>query len=313
MAKDGNERRLFGRAIRSRLEEHKESKAKASEIVKRRQMEARTASVLREIYDFLEVDDIEGNYRDLKIAMRNSMVAWIRLQKTRARFQPADVVLSEVYREGKLLSQLKRLEEFVSDLDDIEDADLIRNMGYAGHIFFLKNTMLEMRRKYKEAVESVKPPEIDVTRESVCWFIKSECGNIPALREIPKARENASYLLNQMKQEHELDKQDQKLYSAVIEAGFFLEHWDDTAVLELEELEQSYDERRRKIENETKKGTELYRILDGLFTEEWFAKIDPKQNVKFAAISAEEVKAVYRAVLREIQETAIWAEQGIMH
>lgn len=303
MEKNENRKGFFGRAIRSKLNEQKESRERNGEIVRRRQMEARTAAVLREIHELLEVDEPGGEYQKLKIALRNCMVSWMRLQKAKLRFEPADVVLSEVYREGKLLSQVKQMEEFVEDLDDMNDADFIRNMGYAGNLFFLKKTVQEMRRKYEEAMNRKTNWDMDVTHDSVCWFIKRECGKIPALKEVPAAKENASYLLKQMRQERELDKRDQQLYASVVEAGFFLNHWSDMDILELEELEQSYHERREKLEKETQRGLELYRILTEFFTDQWFECLDPKTaSEAYMQMHEEEVREVYREVFAKIQE-----------
>lgn len=244
------------------------------------------------IYEFLTLREnakLSPAQRELSQSLKECFEAWRELPPLQAENDQAEIVLSAYYRQGKIQDLLKKLRAFVERMDAVDSGETARDLSYNNYIFFLSDCMTKMNAQYK-AVQEQPPLEMpELTPENVAWFISTQCGHIPVLRDLPKGWDTARKVLDNDASDH--------LTSAlaeVSEAAGYLDQDPTGSIAELQTLTGIFNERKENILRNINQGSKLYKALQ-VMTDDWFHTFDPEaEDSPVREMSQTELKVFYQ-------------------
>lgn len=299
-------RRLPGQSLSSASREH---------LVQEKDI--RNAASWKEKLERILSLDCGRRWKPFMEVLGESFAIWSSLGPLREEHDAADVVLSAFYQQGKIKDYLDKLQAFAERIPQMSSAEAARNQGYYNYLFFIRQFLEDMERKYaaergqlsegqthqlqagEEEWQAARP-----NVEAVLAFIRQECASVAAVRDLPKVREALRRLDGSLVRGRIKTPDMRRDIATVSKSMELLELamvTEDTS--ELQAVRDRLLERKAAMEENIGKAKKLYGVLTSTLTPEWFDAFDPESRIcQVRDMDQAELKNVYEAELTKLRE-----------
>lgn len=233
-------------------------------------------------------------------ALRSAFEVWREMQSLQSENEMAEIVLSAMYRQGKIKDYLGKVSVFIEQIDASNGVEIAIQKGYYNYLSFIRQFVEDMQKKYSQKAAETKKIVIEESPENVLWFIKSECTDVSAIKDIPKAYE-AVARLSKLEVGQPYDTYIKKDMGSVAEYLDFFRK-DPNSFEEIEEVKNNLLQRISAIQRNITKGQQIYELIHEIMTDDWFEQFNPESEAcTLMDLSKEGLKAFYSDKMQELQ------------
>ncbi len=255
-----------------------------------------------------EVSTFENNDEKIKIFLEfqgsrafqelaGTFDVWCKYQDERWKNDRAEVVMSSIFQQRKILDTLRAAVSFAENLDENDDVHTIPEIFVNQCVYFIRKNVDDMNEKYS----AVKSSEA-LDRASV-WnklrFIREECISVPSIKDLPSAYEAVERLRGKLSEKSRTSQQKSDI-SKVSSCVEFLQNFDND-IPEIQNIRRELEEKLSRMMANIAKGEELYELVNSQMSTEWFDEFSPSKLSKFASI--DDLKKFYLERLNLILDT----------
>lgn len=237
----------------------------------------------------------------LSAALLEGFHAWQELYRLRKESELAEIVLSAFYQQGKIRDILLRAQDFANQLEPDGNTEAAREKGYNNYIYFLGPMIAGMKEHYSEK-QAEETRDLPLTPDNAAWFIRSECGSIPTVQDLPKYRAAMGQLLPELRAGQEKTQQFIKAFSGISTAIHLLHDYPENDVLRLKARAAELKARVHAVRQTIEKGRAVYVVLTRVMTQEWLDAFNPEaEDSLTAAMTRQELKEFYLERIGQIE------------
>ena len=144
--------------------------------------------------------------------------------------------------------------------------------------------------------------DLPLTPDNAAWFIRSECGSIPTVQDLPKYRAAMGQLLPELRAGQEKTQQFIKAFSGISTAIHLLHDYPENDVLRLKARTAELKARVHAVRQTIEKGRAVYVVLTRVMTQEWLDAFNPEaEDSLTAAMTRQELKEFYLERIGQIE------------
>lgn len=222
----------------------------------------------------------------LSDVLKEGTQAWCSYMKARDEFKIANEILLEYKKEDGLKDRINAIGQYIDSINEFDEGsfEAVKNMGYTNHISQLKKSFDKMTAHYNRLLEYTGD-EYDFNNISmVKGFIRIECADISALKDIPDVYERFE------EAKGNLEKGNKKLFGEISSTYKYLEenfdHSESVKALEL--CKEKCTKNEKALCDEIDKALLLYKLLSQVLSDEWFEQFRLSQENEISKITNNE-------------------------
>ena len=268
-------------------------KSKVEEGKRKREAEHERENNIRDVSTFEDNEEAIKRFLEFQ-ELSGVFNIWCEYQDERCNNERAEVVMSSIFQQRKILDTLRTAISFTENLDDNDDVHAIPEIFVNQCLYFIRKNVDDMNEKYS-AVKNSEP----LDRASV-WnklrFIREECISVPSIKDLPLAYEAVERLRGKLSEKTRTSQQKSDI-SKVSSCVEFLQNFHKD-IPEVQNIKRELEQKLSRIRANISKGEELYELVNSRMSPEWFNEFSPLKLSRFATI--DDLKKFYHERLNFI-------------